>query len=65
MSDCKHNPPRWAKRLLHRFGDPDELPEVEGDLYELYQRWVEEYGLTKARWLYGINAITFLRPSAV
>ena len=65
MSDCKHNPPRWAKRLLHQFGDPDELPEVEGDLYELYQRWVEEHGLKKAQWLYGINAITFLRPSAV
>ena len=34
-------------------------------MYELYQRWVEEHGLKKAQWLYGINAITFLRPSAV
>ena len=58
-------PPRWATRLLHRFGNPDELLEIEGDLYELYQRWVEEHGLKKAQWLYGINAITFLRPFAI
>ena len=59
------SPPRWATRLLHRFGNPDELLEIEGDLHELYQRWVEQYGTKKAQWLYAINVITFLRPFAV
>ena len=58
-------PPYWATRFLRRFCDPDLLPEIEGDLHELYQRWVEEHGLKKAQWLYGINAITFLRPFAI
>ena len=58
-------PPRWASRLLHQFGDPDALLEVEGDLHELYQRWVEEYGTKKAQWLYAINVIGFLRPFAI
>ena len=58
-------PPRWVARLLHQFGDPDALLEVEGDLYELYQRWVEEHGSKQAQWLYVINVITFLRPFAI
>ena len=66
MSSRQHNsPPHWATRLLHRFGDPDALPEVEGDLHELYQRWVEKYGVRKARARYALNVITFLRPFAV
>ncbi len=60
----KEQPPYWATRFLRRFCDPDLLPEVEGDLYELYQRWVEEYGSKQARWLYALNVITFLRPFA-
>ncbi|MGB3779370.1 MAG: ABC transporter permease [Tunicatimonas sp.] len=52
-------------RFLRRFCDPGLLPEIEGDLYELYQRWVEERGLKKARWLYALNVITFLRPLAI
>ncbi len=61
----KRLPPRWANRILHRFCHADLLPEIEGDLHELYQRWVEEYGVRKARWLYAINVITFLRPFAI
>lgn len=61
----KEQPPHWATRFLRRFCHADLLPEVEGDLYELYQRWVEGYGAKKAQWLYAINVVTFLRPFAV
>ena len=58
-------PPRWATQFLRWFCHPDLLPEVEGDLYELYQRWVEQYGEGKAKWRYALNVIAFFRPSAV
>ena len=58
-------PPRWAAQFLRRFCDPDLLPEIEGDLYEMYRRWVEEYGVQRARWRYALNVTTFLRPFAI
>ncbi len=61
----KEQPPYLTTQFLRRFCDPDLLPEIEGDLYEMHQRWVEERGLKKARWLYALNVITFLRPFAI
>ncbi len=61
----KIQPPRWANRFLRRFCHPDLLPEIEGDLYELHQRWIKEHGARRARWLYALNVITFLRPFAL
>ena len=34
-------------------------------MYELYQRWVEEYGVKKASVWYALNVIAFLRPFTV
>ena len=31
----------------------------------MYRRWVEEYGVGKACWLYALNVVTFLRPFAI
>ena len=61
----KYRPPRRADRFLRWFCHPDLLPEIEGDLHELYQRWVDEHGVRKARWLYIVNSITFFRPFAL
>ncbi len=61
----REQPPYWTNCLLRRFCNPDLLPEIEGDLYELYQRWVEDYGSKKAYWLYALNVVTFFRPFAV
>ena len=60
----KEQPPCWATRFLRRFCDPGLLPEVEGDLYELHQRWVKEHGSRRAYWLYALNVVTFFRPFA-
>ena len=54
-------PPRRATQFLRWFCHPDLLPEVEGDLYELYQRWVEEHGVRRANGLYYLNTVFFFR----
>lgn len=52
---------KLGNRFLSWFCDPELLPEIEGDLFEMYQRWVVQYGARKARWLYFWNVITFLQ----
>ncbi len=57
-------PPRWATFLLNRWGHPDTVEEVQGDLLELYAHWVETRGKTKADRRYAWNALKLLRPLA-
>ncbi|WP_332368024.1 ABC transporter permease [Spirosoma telluris] len=64
MKPHYRHPPRWATWLLATFGHPDTAEEVQGDLLELYDYWVETVGERKARWRYGLNALKLLRPLA-
>jgi putative ABC transport system permease protein len=57
-------PPRWVGWLLERFGHPDTLEEVQGDLLELYDYWVDTRGKRRADWRYTLSALTLLRPLA-
>ena len=69
MSKYNHNqpplPPRMANRLLEWFYSPHLLEEVQGDLHELYGKWVEKYGEKKANRLYVYHTIKFFRPFAL
>ena len=60
-----NQPPRWADRLLEWFCAPHLVDEIQGDLHELYLKWVKQYGVRKARWRYIVHAIKFLRPFAM
>ncbi len=60
-----HTPPGWADRLLESFCAAHLLEEVQGDLQELYGKWVKKHGVRKARWLYIMHAIKFFRPYAL
>src|SRR6478672_2431977 len=55
-------PPRWAERLLERYGAADSMEEVLGDLRELYTYWLETEGQGAARWRYVLNVLRLLRP---
>jgi hypothetical protein len=55
-------PPRWANQLLECFCNPGLLEAIEGDLLELFYKRVEQYGVTKARWLYVRDIIFFFKP---
>ena len=63
--DSDHLPPPLATRFLHGYCHPDLVDEVEGDLYELFQRRVEEQGLWKAKVLYWLNVLMFLHPDYI
>ncbi|CCH52427.1 protein of unknown function DUF214 [Fibrisoma limi BUZ 3] len=57
-------PPRWATTLLSWWGHPDTLEEVQGDLLELYDSWVQTVGPRRANWRYVANVVKLLRPLA-
>jgi putative ABC transport system permease protein len=53
--------PKWINRLLDWYCSAEYANEIRGDLFELFDRWVEEKGLRKAKWLYIANGLMFLR----
>ncbi|MCX6217543.1 ABC transporter permease [Spirosoma sp.] len=58
------HPPRWAQKLLEALGHPDTQEEVQGDLLELYDHWVQTMGKRRANWRYSLAALKLLRPLA-
>ncbi len=68
MNDCpsyRPDPPKRATHFLRWYCHPDLLDEVEGDLYELFQRRVETKGLKKAKAYYWLNVLMFLHPNYI
>ena len=63
--DSDHLPPQLATRFLHGYCHPDLLDEVEGDLYELFQRRIETKGVWRAKALYWLNVLMFLHPDYI
>ncbi|MEM9674136.1 MAG: ABC transporter permease [Bacteroidota bacterium] len=58
-------PPHLATRFLRWYCRPELLDEVEGDLYELFQRRVEAKGLRRTQLLYWFNVLMFLHPDYI
>ncbi|WKN41143.1 ABC transporter permease [Tunicatimonas pelagia] len=65
MKQKTPKPPKFANRLLAWFCRAELLPEIQGDLHELYVRWVKRYGLRKAQALYFFNILFFFRLFAI
>ena len=59
------NPPRWATRFLHWYCRPRLLEDLEGDLNEYFDRNVQKKGAAKARLIYAIDVIKFMRPYTI
>ncbi|MGA0555197.1 permease prefix domain 2-containing transporter [Larkinella sp. VNQ87] len=58
-------PPRWADRLLEAFCAPHLLEEIQGDLYERYERDVARAGVAQADRRFILNVLKFIRPFAL
>ncbi|WAC11423.1 ABC transporter permease [Dyadobacter pollutisoli] len=58
-------PPRWATRFLHWYCRPRLLEDLEGDLNEYFERNVKRKGIKKARLIYAIDVIKFMRPYTI
>ncbi len=61
----KPTPPLWADKLLEWFCAPHLLEEVQGDLYERFQKNVQLFGEQIARREYVIGVLSFIRPFAL
>ncbi len=57
-------PPKWADRLLEFFVKGDLLEEIQGDLFEYYQR-LGDLPQWRSKWIYAYHVIHFLRPFAL
>lgn len=57
-----YEPPARILRFLRWFCAPSFLEEVEGDLHELFQEEVEEYGLKRARRRFLFTALQYINP---
>jgi putative ABC transport system permease protein len=58
-------PPRWTDKLLRWFCEPRLHEEVQGDLHELYGKWVAERGVKRANRRYVLAVLGFIRPFAL
>lgn len=56
-----HTPPRWAENFLSWYCKPVLLEDLQGDLYEYFQRNVKSKGLMRARLIYIIDVFKFMR----
>jgi len=54
-------PPRWAERLLSWYCKPSLLEDLQGDLFEYFERNVKTKGARRARWIYVIDVFKFFR----
>ncbi len=61
----QQQPPRWADRFLRWYCNPDLIEEIQGDIYELYEREVTIYSLRKANLLFIWNVMRFFRWSNI
>jgi len=57
----KHTPPQWMDHLLEWFCDTRLWEGIRGDLEELFAEHVESKGLRRARLLYLVQGVGFLR----
>ncbi|MBX2897197.1 MAG: ABC transporter permease [Cyclobacteriaceae bacterium] len=56
----KHTPPKWADKFLSWYCRPDLLEEIQGDVYELFERTAKE-NQRRAKWLFVWNVLRFFR----
>jgi putative ABC transport system permease protein len=65
MKPAPPQPPYWANRLLQWYCRPEIAEDLEGDLYEYFQRNCKRKGLRQARLLYWIDVLKFFRSYTV
>lgn len=57
----RKNPPRWAKQFLEWYCRPELLEDLQGDLNEYFHRNLKTKGAAKARIIYVLDVLKFLR----
>lgn len=65
MSKKGIHPPRWAERFLEWYCRADLLEDLQGDLYEYFDRNVENKGGRNAKLNYTLDVIKFCKPYTI
>lgn len=66
MNELKpHSPPRWAQHLLEWYCKQELLEDLQGDLNEYFERNRKSKGLARARLIYVIDVVKFMRPYTI
>src|SRR5688572_3396217 len=60
-----HTPPKYFLKFFRWFCHPKLRNYIEGDLMELYDERLNEYGKRKADWKFIIDVILLLRPGII
>jgi putative ABC transport system permease protein len=58
-------PPRWASRLLEWYCKPSLYEDLQGDLLEYFERNLEKRGVAKAKLIYIVDVLKFIRAYTV
>ena len=58
-------PPQWAQRLLEWYCKPELLEDLQGDLYEYFDRHHRNKGAFRAKLIYVIDVFKFFRPYTI
>jgi putative ABC transport system permease protein len=61
MNKDNSKPPQWAERFLEWYCKPSLLEDLQGDLNEYFDRNVKAKGLRRARFIYIVDVLKFLR----
>lgn len=65
MTEQEIAPPSLPTRFFRWFCNPDYRDDIEGDLYEIFQKDVAARGEKKARFLYMFHVMKLMRPAIV
>ncbi len=65
MTQKSIRPPRWADKLLEWYCRPELLEDLQGDLYEYFEKNTQNKGARRARIIYGLDVIKFFKPYTV
>lgn len=65
MKSLKKYPPRLALKFLRWFCKPEYLPDIEGDVIELFYERLEYAGAQKAKFLFFKDVLLLFRPGII
>ncbi len=60
-----HQPPKWADRLLEWYCNPNLLEDLQGDLYEVFDHYIQEKKPLKAKLYYTWLVLRSFRYSVI
>lgn len=65
IEQVQANPPQWAKRFLQWYCREEVTEDLQGDLNEYFQRNLKTKGEKRAKLIYIIDVIKFIRPYTI